>query len=312
MSPHYRHTQIGWVIIGSVLVAIVLAGWQVPASHVPWPAALVLGVVALLLALFTTLTAEVDAHELRVHFTLGLIHKRVPLAGVQQVRVVRNPWWCGWGIRMLPNGQLWNVSGLGAAELLLREGRVFRVGSDEPEALARAIEQVVGRAAVPKGTSGTDQPAGRRSPWFAPLIVAAVLVGTPFALAPFYLQMRPPTVTVTPQALRIDCLFYGESYPMAEVTAVSLEPRLPPILARTNGFAAAGTLRGRFRLAGLGEGKLFVEQGSSPYLFVRLRRGFLFVNFEAPEKTRALFEEIRGLWTPASAADAVTGLEPPR
>ncbi len=312
MSPHYRHTQIGWVIIGAVLVAILLVGSRVPVSHVPWPAALVLGVVALLLALFTTLTVEVDEREARVRFTLGLIRKRIPLAGVRQVRAVRNPWWSGWGIRLLPGGQLWNVSGFGAVELLLEDGRFFRVGSDEPEALTRAIEQVVGRASVPQGSGWPPRVSARRSPWFAPIFVTAVLIGAVLALTPFYLQLRPPTVTVTRQALSIDSLFYGETYPMADVTEVSLVRSLPPVLVRTNGFAGAGTLRGRFRLAGLGEGKLFVEQGSSPYLLVRLRHGFVFVNFQEPEKTRALFDRIQSLRSPVSAGGAVTESEPPR
>jgi hypothetical protein len=39
---------------------------------------------------------------------------------------------------------LWNVSGLDAIEFDLRSGRRFRLGTDEPEALARALETVLG------------------------------------------------------------------------------------------------------------------------------------------------------------------------
>jgi hypothetical protein len=49
---------------------------------------------------------------------------------------------------------------------------------------------------------------------------------------------------------------------MRAVTDISLRQGLPPILARTNGFARAGTLRGYFKTEGLGEGKLFVERGA--------------------------------------------------
>jgi hypothetical protein len=34
---------------------------------------------------------------------------------------------------------VWNVSGLDAVELTLRSGRRFRIGTDEPEELAKAI-----------------------------------------------------------------------------------------------------------------------------------------------------------------------------
>jgi hypothetical protein len=35
---------------------------------------------------------------------------------------------------------LWNVSGMGAVELQLKNGSRFRIGTDEPETLARAVE----------------------------------------------------------------------------------------------------------------------------------------------------------------------------
>jgi hypothetical protein len=46
----------------------------------------------------------------------------------------------GWGIRWIPGGWLWNVSGLDGVELVLVNNRRFRVGTDEPEQLAAAIQ----------------------------------------------------------------------------------------------------------------------------------------------------------------------------
>jgi hypothetical protein len=39
---------------------------------------------------------------------------------------------------------LYNVSGTNAVEIKLRSGRRFRIGTDEPEALARALRMVIG------------------------------------------------------------------------------------------------------------------------------------------------------------------------
>jgi hypothetical protein len=39
---------------------------------------------------------------------------------------------------------LYNVSGTGAVEIKLRSGQRFRVGSDEPEALAQALRMAIG------------------------------------------------------------------------------------------------------------------------------------------------------------------------
>jgi hypothetical protein len=90
-------------------------------------------------------------------------------------------------------------------------------------------------------------------------------------------------------------LFYGTAFAEEEITAVSLEPTLPRVLLRTNGFAAAGILRGHFEVEGLGRGRLFVDAGSAPFVFVNLREGFVFVNYGDPERTRALFEAIARL-----------------
>ena len=70
--------------------------------------------LGLVLVLFLALTVEVDLESIRVWFGPGLIRKRIPLAEVRSWRAVRNPWYCGWGIRAGPRGMLWNVSGFGA------------------------------------------------------------------------------------------------------------------------------------------------------------------------------------------------------
>ena len=53
---------------------------------------------------------------------------------------MRNLWYYGWGIRYTPHGWLFNVSGLDAVELELKNGRTWRVGTDEPVELLAAIQ----------------------------------------------------------------------------------------------------------------------------------------------------------------------------
>jgi hypothetical protein len=68
-----------------------------------------------------------------------MIRRTIALADIQSVRTVRNPWYYGWGLRLIPGGWMWNVSGLDAVELKLRSGKLFRIGTDEPELLRSAI-----------------------------------------------------------------------------------------------------------------------------------------------------------------------------
>jgi hypothetical protein len=93
-------------------------------------------------------------------FGLGLVRKHVLLDEFTSVRVVRNKWYYGWGIRLIPNGWLLNVSGLDAVELVRRNGRVLRIGTDEPAPLERAIRD----AARGAFSSRVEPPSGRSAP----------------------------------------------------------------------------------------------------------------------------------------------------
>jgi hypothetical protein len=138
----YRHTQRGVVAIVSVLAAVLLCAAL--AAAVPQGRAVVLvggGVLALTLPLFGSLTVVVDTRELRFWFGVGLVRRRYPLAEIRTCEEVRNSWLYGWGIHLTPHGWLYNVSGKGAVQIELLSGKRFRLGSDEPEALCRALTQ---------------------------------------------------------------------------------------------------------------------------------------------------------------------------
>jgi hypothetical protein len=100
------------------------------------------------------MTVTVDMAGVDVTFAFGWPRRYVATERVTEVSVVRNRWFFGWGIRFVPHGWLWNVWGLDAAELRLDSGRVFRIGTAEPNELAAAIDrQRQGRAdnTVPGG-----------------------------------------------------------------------------------------------------------------------------------------------------------------
>ena len=70
---------------------------------------------------------------------MGLICKKVPLAEIAECEPIRIRWWYGWGIHLTPYGWLYNVSGLDAVAITLRDGRKFALGTDDPEGLVAAI-----------------------------------------------------------------------------------------------------------------------------------------------------------------------------
>jgi hypothetical protein len=106
------------------------------------PISIIAAMILITLALvsFATLTATVTDQALTIRLGIGLIRKRFPLAEIVSCRVVQNPWYYGWGIRYTPRGWLFSVSGLQAIELGMKNGKHYRIGTNQPDALAHAIE----------------------------------------------------------------------------------------------------------------------------------------------------------------------------
>ncbi len=138
MTP-YRHTQYGWVNVGLAAVIFGVTTAVLGAGSAAPTAILVIAVTALLL--FSVLTVTVDATHVSARLGIGLIKRRIPLTDVVSVTPVRNRWWHGWGVRVIPGGIMYGVYGLSAVELVLTDGSRFRIGTDEPDALTRAINQ---------------------------------------------------------------------------------------------------------------------------------------------------------------------------
>jgi len=142
MEEVYRHSQrgyLGLIIVIGVLVVMLATG----AAAAGWAVMLPLAIVVVVVLMMSRLTVVVTRDELLVYFGPGLRVKRVRLDEIAVVRAVENPWWYGWGIRFTPHGVLYNVAGTDAVEIVLKRGRQFRVGTDEPLVLREVLERVL-------------------------------------------------------------------------------------------------------------------------------------------------------------------------
>jgi hypothetical protein len=106
----------------------------------------VLLVLLVCIWLFWALSVQVTESEIVLWFGSGSVRRRFALSSVADARVVRNKWYFGWGIRVLPKGRLYNVSGLDAVEIEMRDGSVHRIGTDRPSELLMAIRDACGMA----------------------------------------------------------------------------------------------------------------------------------------------------------------------
>ena len=147
MTPlPYHHTQLGYPMMAGMALGTLTqvralirdkrAGrprwwWYVPG----W-----LAFAALMLA-FSRLTVVVDETRVSVGFGGGLARRRFELHAIEAASAVKVPWLAGWGIRLTPQGWLYNAWGRGAVQLRFAGGRRFTIGTNEPDALLAAIER---------------------------------------------------------------------------------------------------------------------------------------------------------------------------
>jgi hypothetical protein len=143
MSVHYEHTQRGTLMIAVLLIGALVAAAiaSTNTGSARWAdVAVTLGMV-LLAWLFSSLTVIVDGSELRWYFGPGVWNYQMELSDIKAARVVRNSWLNGFGIRVGRGFRLYNVSGLDAVELQLKDGEVRRIGTDDVAGLAAALQR---------------------------------------------------------------------------------------------------------------------------------------------------------------------------
>lgn len=95
--------------------------------------------------LFSSLTIEVNEHELVSWFGPGFWHVHASLERIVAVERTTSSGLEGWGIRVTTRGMLYNVSGRDAVEIRLDDGRRFRLGTDDPDGLVAAVRSRITR-----------------------------------------------------------------------------------------------------------------------------------------------------------------------
>lgn len=141
----YEHTQIGHVIIWSVLAIILIASCGLIGSPLHREPPVIVSIILLVcLVLFYRLRIAIDGETPCASFGIGVIRKRVRLANIVEYEPIRIRWWHGWGIHSTPCGWLYNVSGFEAVLITLRDGSKFALGTDDPDGLTAGIRNATG------------------------------------------------------------------------------------------------------------------------------------------------------------------------
>ena len=284
----YRRTQFGWVLVlglaipAAILVAVALAGGN-------WTPLIGLIPILVVIPLFGWLAVSLDDDAVVVRFGIGVITYRIPLSGIVTTEVVHNPWTWGWGVRIIPGGRLYNVSGLRGVEFALADGSRVRVGTNDPEGLQAAVRDVVPPGRVAHRTEiGAPPTIARGVAVIVMVVVAAILVL-------LWLATRPVSVSTSNGILAIDGGGYHTRIPLNDVRGVRLDQALPVFRMRTNGVGVGGELRGHFRLADGRAAQVFVSRAHPPFITVETTADPVIVNMSNAASTRRLYDELVSL-----------------
>ncbi|MBA4145254.1 MAG: hypothetical protein C0523_05785, partial [Cytophaga sp.] len=117
----FKEFQFGWWIL--ILLLPIMIGMNIGVFHDSFKDVgiiphLVFNITLLtIIAMFYGMTTRVEGDKVIITFGIGLIRKTIDVSKVKNINLVQNPLLYGWGIRMIPNGWLYSISGSEGVEL---------------------------------------------------------------------------------------------------------------------------------------------------------------------------------------------------
>jgi len=145
MTAAYHHTQTAPVYLLLVVVSLAVLALGVFAGG---PVLFLVLVSAILLFgafAFQHLTTQDAGDHLHIEFgPVPLFVRRVDYARIRSVERTRSDPLDGWGIHWIPGrGWIWNLWGRDCVRVRFDDGKVLRIGTDDPGGLLRVLEERV-------------------------------------------------------------------------------------------------------------------------------------------------------------------------
>ncbi len=152
----YKHTQTGYLTSAITFVLLIFFIWvQITARAEPqsvdsganFAVTAIMVLILLILGSFSSLTVCIENNSLKVTFGYGIFRTSFLLDDIASVKAVKNHWYYGWGVRIWfwPYMWMYTVSGFDAVEISLKNGKKYRIGTDESKKLEEAISLKIRR-----------------------------------------------------------------------------------------------------------------------------------------------------------------------
>ena len=141
MKEIYNHTQTGTLMLYVIAFVIILFTIILYQAGILWPVILIMFFIIFILSSFTTLNVKIDDTHIKLKFGYGLFTKQFELKDIVSAKTAKNKWYYGWGIKVWfwPYMWVYSVSGFDAVEIRTKQNKIFRIGTDEPKKLEKAI-----------------------------------------------------------------------------------------------------------------------------------------------------------------------------
>ncbi|WP_166110440.1 hypothetical protein [Pseudoalteromonas sp. Z9A5] len=146
----YQHKQYA-VFIFFVLAWIggfVALAWNLLGAD--GPLIIFAGILVLVGFLFHGLTVKVDDKTISWAFGPGVAGQSVELLDIAEAKAVQNSYRHGIGMRITHDGWIYTVSGFSAIQLTLKDGTMYRVGTNDQQGLLAALKENKVLIALPK------------------------------------------------------------------------------------------------------------------------------------------------------------------
>jgi hypothetical protein len=144
----YKEFQFGWWLLALIIPIHVAIFYlyvnQSGERPIPLSVLIIFSLLfSVIYILFYGMTTLIDEKEISIYFGIGLIRKRITLQNIVSVEEVKNPWYYGWGIRLIPNGMLYNIGGFKAVEIKFKDATSsIRIGT---RASSRLLQEINNR-----------------------------------------------------------------------------------------------------------------------------------------------------------------------
>ncbi len=146
----FKEFQFGWIMFIIILPVQLLITYfyiyQLGSKPIDTSSFIIVTVITTtLLILFYGLKTIVNQNSITLLFGIGLVRKHIPLQRIESIVPTKNNHLYGWGIRFIPGGILYNISGSEAVELQFKDSsRRIRIGTQHTDRLMQELANRLG------------------------------------------------------------------------------------------------------------------------------------------------------------------------